>query len=115
MGHAREKLHLPICACETGDLELIKKIEVSAISDVGVASSLGLGTRLMWPGLRNNEFTYHGLISTRRDVFVYPIYIAEASFAVLDQPAVAQGASNATLKLLPTVVKSCKETAPRSA
>ena len=45
-GHAREK---PICACEIGDLEIItkKKVEVSAISDA--------------VGLRNNEFTYHGL------------------------------------------------------
>ena len=34
-GHAREKPHLPICACEIiGDLELIfLKIEVSATSD----------------------------------------------------------------------------------
>ena len=31
-GHAQEKPHLPICACEIGDLEL-NKFEVSAISD----------------------------------------------------------------------------------
>ena len=49
-GHAREKPNLPICACEIGDLEIIikKKVEVSLY--------------LMRPGLRNNEFTYHGLI-----------------------------------------------------
>ena len=36
VGHAREKPHLPICACIIGDLELIKEtkqqMEVSAVS-----------------------------------------------------------------------------------
>jgi len=33
------------------------------------------------------------------DILAYLIYIAVASFAVLAQPAVAQGAANATLTL----------------
>ena len=37
-GHAREKPHLQICACVIGDLELILKIEVPAISDASLAS-----------------------------------------------------------------------------
>ena len=45
-GHAREKPNLPICACEIGDLEIIKS---------------RFPLYLMRPGLRNNEFTYHGL------------------------------------------------------
>ena len=52
-GHAREKPHLPICACEIGDLGTNFKKKLSFL------------LYLMRLGLRNNEFTYHGLISPR--------------------------------------------------
>ena len=52
--HARQKPHLPICACAIGDLELIKK-------QTNKLRFSATGVYLIRPGLRNNEFTYHDL------------------------------------------------------
>ena len=48
----REKSYLLICACIIGDLELIKRQK---------KNKLRFLLYLMLLGLRNNEFTYHGL------------------------------------------------------
>ena len=52
-GHAREKPNLPICAREL----LTLKLQFSLIKK----KKLRFPLYLMQPGLRNNEFTYHGL------------------------------------------------------
>ena len=59
-GHAREKPNLPICTC--GDLRtsLIKKKK----------KNLRFLLYLMRPGLRNNEFTYHGLTTENEEKIV---------------------------------------------
>ena len=71
--HAREKLHLPICAYVIGDLELMKKNFFAKIEDSDAAGPEKQGIYLSWPYSAKGGLLWDGLtpeIILRLECFV---------------------------------------------